>query len=237
MRSASGVFSVMPAAMCLRTVVLPALAGDRISPRCPLPMGLIRLIRRWVRFFWSVSMSNISSGKTGTSESKYGRRLATSGSTPLTVSTRSMPQYFSWSFGGARLAGDAVAGAQAEAADLGGADVDVLRRRHDAVDAQEAEALVDDLEDALGHARLAVAVARLRRRQRDDVEQLEDEVGVLELLVALDVVLGGELAQLLDRLGLEVGQVQARPRPHRSGTDRCRSTSTGPTRSRCGGAA
>ena len=100
MRSASGVFSVMPAAMCLRTVVLPALAGDRIRPRWPLPMGLIRLIRRWVRFFWSVSMSNISSGKTGISVSKYGRRLATSGSTPLTVSTRSMPQYFSWSFGG-----------------------------------------------------------------------------------------------------------------------------------------
>ena len=51
--------------------------------------------------------------------------------------------------------------------------------------------------------------SRLRGRQRDDVEQLQDEVGVLELLVALDVVLGGELAQLIDRLRLEVGEVQA----------------------------
>ncbi len=91
---------MIPAAMCFSTVVLPALAGDRIRPRWPLPMGLIRLIRRWVRFFWSVSMSNISSGKTGTRVSKYGRRLAVSGSTPLTVSTRSRPQYFSWSLGG-----------------------------------------------------------------------------------------------------------------------------------------
>jgi hypothetical protein len=32
---------------------------------------------------------------------------------------------------------------------------------------------------------------------------------VLELFVALDVVLGGELAQLVDDLRLEVGEVQA----------------------------
>lgn len=32
---------------------------------------------------------------------------------------------------------------------------------------------------------------------------------MLHLLVALDLVLGGELAELVDRLGLEVGQVQA----------------------------
>ena len=82
-------------------------------------------------------------------------------------------------------------------------------RRHDAVDAQEAEALVDDLEDALGDARARRCDPGLRRRQRDDVEQLQDEVGVLQLLVALDLVLGRELAQLVDRLRLEVGQVQA----------------------------
>ena len=99
MSRASGEFSVMPEAICLRTVVLPALAGERIRPRWPLPTGLMRLISRWVRFFWSVSRSNISSGKTGTSASKFGRRLAISGSTPLTMSTRSSPQYFSWSFG------------------------------------------------------------------------------------------------------------------------------------------
>ena len=32
--------------MFLRTVVLPALAGDRISPRWPLPTGAMRLMRR-----------------------------------------------------------------------------------------------------------------------------------------------------------------------------------------------
>ena len=181
MSRASGWFSVMPFAMCLRTVVLPAFAGDRIRPRWPLPTGLMRLMSRWVRFFWSISRSNISSGKTGISASKCGRRLAISGSTPLTVSTRRRPQYFSWSFGWPGLAGDAVAGAQTEAADLRRADVDVLRRGHDAVDAQESEAVVDDLEDALGDARLAVAVARLGRRQGNDVEQLQDEVRVLEL--------------------------------------------------------
>ena len=88
-------------------------------------------------------------------------------------------------------------------------DVDVLGRGHHAVHAQEPEALVDDLEDPLGDPRLPVAVARLTRGQRDDVEQLEHEVGVLQFLGALDVVLGRQLAQLVDRLRLEVGEVQA----------------------------
>ena len=47
-------------------------------------------------------------------------------------------------------AGDAVAGAQAEAADLAGADVDVVRAGQEAVPAHEAVALVDDVEDAEG---------------------------------------------------------------------------------------
>ena len=47
MSSASLWFSVIPWAMFLRTVVLPALAGDRISPRWPLPTGAMRLMRRW----------------------------------------------------------------------------------------------------------------------------------------------------------------------------------------------
>ena len=51
---------------------------------------------------------------------------------------------------GADGAGDAVADAQAEAADLAGADVDVVRAGQQAVAAHEAEALVDDVEDAGG---------------------------------------------------------------------------------------
>ena len=46
-----------------------------------------------------------------------------------------------------------------------------------------------------------------RRRQRDDVEQLEDEVRVLEVVGTFDTMLAGDLAQLVERLGLEVGEV------------------------------
>ena len=105
------------------------------------------------------------------------------------------------------LAGHPVPGPQAEAANLGGADVDVVGRRHDAVTAQEPEALIDDLQDPLRDAGLPILVeARASGRQRHRVEQLEDEVLVLQLLSALDPVLGRELAQLVDRLGLQFGQ-------------------------------
>ena len=105
------------------------------------------------------------------------------------------------------LAGHPVPGPQAEAANLRGADVDVVGRRHDAVTAQEPEALIDDLQDPLRDARLAILVeARASGCQRHRVEQLEDEVLVLHLLCAFDAVLGRELAQLVDRLGLQFGQ-------------------------------
>ena len=83
---------------------------------------------------------------------------------------------------GADGAGDAVADAQAEAAHLAGADVDVLRAGQQAVAAHEAEALVDDvedagrvvvagalglaLEDAVDEVVLALAGARCRARGR-----------------------------------------------------------------------
>ena len=83
-------------------------------------------------------------------------------------------------------------------------------RWHDAVTAQEAEALVDDLEDPGRDPRLAVLFdARLAGRQRDHVEQLQHQVRVLELLVALDAVLARQLAQLIDVFGLQVGEVHA----------------------------
>ena len=70
-----------------------------IRARWPLPSGLTRLIRRWLRFFGSVSRLSSSIGWIGVRTSKCGRRLAVSGSTPLTDSTRSRPQYFSPSLG------------------------------------------------------------------------------------------------------------------------------------------
>ena len=65
--------------------------------------------------------------------------------------------------------------------------------------------------------------ARLAGRQRHDVEQLQHQVGVLELLVSLHAMLGRQLAQLVDVLGLEVGQVHAalvRVGRERAGIDR-----------------
>ena len=59
-----------------------------------------------------------------------------------------MPQYFSPSRGARTAPRHAVADAQAEAADLAGADVDVVGAGQQAVAAHEAEALVDDVEDA-----------------------------------------------------------------------------------------
>ena len=77
--------------------------------------------------------------------------------------------------------------------------------------AQEAEALVDDLQDPGRLAGLTVEVtARLGGSQRDEVKQLQDQVGMLELIGRLQAELGSELTELLDALGLQVGQVHPR---------------------------
>jgi len=79
----------MPLAMALSSIVLPALGGETISPRWPRPMGAIRSITRVDRLLAVVSSLSWRLGKMAVSDSKYGRCLATSGSTPFTVSTRS----------------------------------------------------------------------------------------------------------------------------------------------------
>ena len=175
----------MPLAICLSSIVLPAFGGETISPRWPLPIGATRLIRRWLRFFGSVSRLISSTGKIGVRSSKTGRRRAVSGSTPLTASTRSRPKYFSRLARGADRAGDAVAGAQAEAADLARADVDVVRARQQAVAAQEAEAVVDDVEDAGG----VVVAGALGLALEDAVDEVVLAVagGGVELEVAADL--------------------------------------------------
>ena len=119
----------MPLAMLLSSIVLPALGGLTMSARWPLPIGLTRLTSRWLRFLGSDSRLISSIGWIGVRSSKCGRRRAVSESTPLTLSTRIRPQYFSPSRGCADGAGDAVADAEAEAADLARADVDVVRAR------------------------------------------------------------------------------------------------------------
>ena len=147
---------------------MPALGGLTISARWPLPSGLTRFTSRWLRFFGSDSRLISSIGWIGVRSWKTGRRRAVSKSTPLTLSTRIRPQYFSPSRGRADGAGDPVADPQAVAADLAGADVDVLRARQEAVAAHEAVALVDDVEDAEGEVEARALGLRL--------EDLADQV-------------------------------------------------------------
>ena len=175
----------MPLAICLRSIVLPALGGDTISARWPLPSGLTRLIRRCERFLGSVSRLISSIGWIGVSASKCGRRLAASGSTPLTESTRTRPQYFSPSLGCADDAADAVAGAQAGAAHLAGRHVNVVRRGHQPAAAQEAVAVVDDIEDA-GHEDLAALLDLALHDPLDEIV-LAHGLGVVDVEVAADL--------------------------------------------------
>ena len=92
-------------------------------------------------------------------------------------------------------AADAVAGAQAEASDLRGRDVDVVRRGHEAAPAQEAVAVVDDVEDA-GRVDLAAALDLA-------LEDVLDEVVLAHLARVVDLELAADLDELVEVLGLE----------------------------------
>ena len=95
------------------------------------------------------------------------------------------------------VAGDAVPGAQPEAPDLRLRDVDVLLARQQPLAAQEAEAVLDDLEDPL-----AVDVALLLGLGLQDAV---DEVVALVARVAGDAERARDLLQLLRRFRLEFG--------------------------------
>src|SRR6185436_13507475 len=104
---------------------------------------------------------------------------------------------------GAHGACDAIADPQAEAADLARADIDVVGARQQAMTAQEAKALVDDVEDAVG-----VVVAGALGLA------LEDEVDELVLAVAaggIDLELARHLAQLGDAHLAQVGDLEIVP--------------------------
>ena len=98
MRWTSGLFASIEWATCFRTVVLPALGGETIIPRWPLPIGEIRSTIRATMLALSPGTSSFSfwSGNSGVSSSKRGRALASSGVKPDTVSMRSSAGYFSW---------------------------------------------------------------------------------------------------------------------------------------------
>src|SRR5699024_3641702 len=83
-----GLLVAIAFAIFCKMVVLPALGGETISARCPLPIGMIKSITRVVSTFGVVSKRKRWFGYSGVSLENCGRLLACSGSRPLTVSTR-----------------------------------------------------------------------------------------------------------------------------------------------------
>ena len=175
MRWTSGLFVVIALAIACSTIVLPALGGETIRPRWPLPIGATRSMTRVVRMprlgleaqpLLRVERRQLAELRPGCGPSP--------GSTPLTVSRRTSALNFSLALALARLAhgaGDRVALAQAGLADLRQRDVDVVRAGQVARRPDE-RVVVEDVEDA-GDRDEDVVLADLglrpRRRRRDAV--------------------------------------------------------------------
>ena len=104
---------------------------------------------------------------------------------------------------GADRAADAVADPEAEAADLAGADVDVVRAGQEAVAAHEAEALVDDVEDA-GRVGVPGALGLA-------LEDPLDEVVLALLGAGLELEIAADGAELRDAHLAEIGDVEVVP--------------------------
>ena len=151
MRWTSGLLRSIAWAIVFMTVVLPALGGDTISPRWPFPIGAIRSMIRHVMSPGCVRRSrggSRSSGNSGVRSSKRGRSRACSGSMPLTSSMRSSAGFFSWRPAGRLAPVEVVALAQPELPALLDRHVDVVAAGQEALDPQEAVALVAEVEHA-----------------------------------------------------------------------------------------
>ena len=104
--------------------------------------------------------------------------------------------------GRARDARDPVAGAQPEAPDVAGADVDVIGAGHEAAPAHEAVAVIDDVEDA-GHVLLAATLGLALHDALDELV-LGQTVGVGDLQITADA------HQLVDVLAVEFLDIHER---------------------------
>ena len=80
MRWHSGLLVVIEFAIDCRTIVLPALGGETIRPRWPLPIGATMSMTRAMRLVGSVSRRSRSCGYSGVSLLNSGRLRAASGS-------------------------------------------------------------------------------------------------------------------------------------------------------------
>ena len=92
----SGLFWVIKPAIDFRIIVLPALAGDTIRPRWPLPIGAAMSMTRPIKLSSpSLQAQPLGVGYSGVSFSNSMRCLEESGSAPLTASMRTIGLNFS----------------------------------------------------------------------------------------------------------------------------------------------
>ena len=153
MRWTSGLLVVIALAMACRIIVLPALGGETMRPRWPLPIGATRSMTRVGQVAGlGLQAQPLLRVERGQLVELGAVARASPGRPPLTVSSRTSALNFvaRWLLALARLpdgAGDGVALAQAVLLDLGERDVDVVRAGQVAGGADEG-VVVEDVEDA-----------------------------------------------------------------------------------------
>jgi hypothetical protein len=195
------------ATFCI-SMVLPALGGETISARWPLPCGAIRSMMRPVMS--SVEPLPRSQREALAREQRrqvLEQHLALGGFQRLAVErVEHVERDVALAvLRAADAAGDFVAGAQVEAADLAGRDVDVVRAGQVAGvgAAQEAVAVGQDFQHAVGGDAVRMAGQHL--------QQLEGDVLLAHARHALvQAERLGHLEQLVRRHALEVGERVAR---------------------------
>ena len=178
-------------------VVLPALGGETIRPRWPLPRGLMMSMTRAERLVGSGLQPQALVGEQRRERVEGGAvprllgihavdRLDLEQGVVLLVVTR-----------GAHLAGDLVAPAQLEAPDLRQRHVDVGVGLGVALGAQEAVAIGEDVEQP--GAEMQAPVLGLL------VQDLHDEILLGVLAEVLDAQLARDHVQVGEQLGLDLG--------------------------------
>ena len=176
----SGLFGSIDLAIVFMTVVLPALGGDTMMPRWPLPIGDTRSMMRAVMLVGSVGSSRRQPlvGEQRGEVLEAGAALGRLGIAAVDGVDLEQRRVLLVATGRPAEAGDVVALAQAVLAGELDRDVGVVAARQVALDAQEAVALVADVEVArrpstgslLGDRRLghgSASITRDRRRPAD----------------------------------------------------------------------
>ena len=159
----SGWFAVIELAIACSSIVLPVRGGATIRPRWPLPTGVDQIddARRHVAGRLELDALLGIERRQVVEEDLVAGDVGMLEVDRLDLDQREVALAF---LRRADLAGDGVAGAQVEAADLRGRDVDVVRAGQVVVlgRAQEAEAVGQALEHALGEDQAALLGLRLQ---------------------------------------------------------------------------